>query len=96
MVETTGWLLLLIAVKVAISPNPLAGSPIDGLSFVQVINAPLTAVAKWMVEIVEPLQATWFTGSVTAGIGFTVIVKVFDGPGQPFNSPVIVIVAVTG
>ena len=30
-----------------------------------------------------PLHKTWFGGCVTDGDGFTVIVNVLDGPGQP-------------
>ena len=44
--------------------------------------------------VVAPLHKTWFGGCTTDGDGFTVIVKVLDGPGQPPVDGVTVMLAV--
>ena len=48
--------------------------------------------ADWLA----PLQSAWLDGAITFGVGFTVIVKFCDIPGQPFAVGLTVIVAVTG
>ena len=46
----------LIAVNAAILPLPLAGKPIEGLLFVQVKAAPLTAPVKIIALVVAALH----------------------------------------
>lgn len=98
MVAVTGAVPLFTAVKAAMLPVPLAGRPIEGVSLVQVklvlVPVKLTAV------VVLPLQSSWLPIAVTVGVGCTVIVNDFVGPGH-VTAPnvyfgVMVIVAVTG
>ena len=56
IVAVTGALLLFTVVNTGMSPVPEEGNPIDGLSFVQLNVAPLTAVANAIVLVVAPLQ----------------------------------------
>ena len=44
----------------------------------------------------DPLHKSWSAGWFTTGSGFTVILKDFGVPGQPFAVAVTVITAVTG
>lgn len=46
-----------------------------------------------MIEVVAPLQTITLEGAVTIGVGFTVIVNVFEDPIQV--TPLIVLVGVT-
>ena len=61
---------------------------------------PVLAVPNVTAVIGEPLHTTWLLTVFTCAVGFTVIVKLVDGPLQltvPFvNVDVTVIVAVTG
>lgn len=86
----------MMAVNPAIFPVPLAARPMDVLLLVHVYAAPCTAEAKYIMPVVAPLQTRCPAGTVTAGIGFTVMVKDFPGPAHPFNSGITVMVAVTG
>jgi hypothetical protein len=89
---------LFTAVKAAMLPVPLEGSPIEGVSLVHV--KPVAVPAKVTAVVELPLQSSWSAMAVTAGVGCTVIVKVFVGPvhvvGPNVYFGVIVIVAVTG
>jgi hypothetical protein len=51
---------------------------------------------KLTAVVVEPLHNVWSTILSTVGVGFTVIVKVFVVPTQPFAVGVIVSVELTG
>jgi hypothetical protein len=51
---------------------------------------------KLTAVVAEPLHNVWSNILSTVGVGFTVIVKVFVVPTQPFAVGVIVIVEVTG
>lgn len=57
IVETIGALVVLIAVKLAISPIPLAARPIDVVLFVQLNTVPGTAPVK-LTAVVEELLHT--------------------------------------
>ena len=81
IVAITGSAVRLIAVNAAILPVPLAARPIEVLLFVQLYTVPATVPVK-LTEVVAPLQTIWFAGVFTTGVGFTVIVKVFDVPVQ--------------
>ena len=101
-VATTGAVPVFTAMKLGIFPVPTEASPIDGWLLVQLKNTPGWDVVKLTGAVLDPLHSTWLPGSggSIAGVGFTVIVKVFDGPVQPtpllLNVGVTVIVAVTG
>lgn len=96
IVAVIGVLVKLIAVKDKISPVPLATRPMEGSLLVQLKLLPLTAPVKLTVVVEAPLQTNWLAGSTTSGVGFTVMVKLCEAPGQPFAEGVTVIVAVTG
>ena len=79
------------------SPVPVAASPIDGVSFVQV-NVVVGVALVNVTAVVSVFAHIVSSGTVLVrGIGFTVIVKVLSGPIQPFGPVgVTVIVATTG
>ena len=88
-----------VPINDAIFPVPLAGNPIAVLEFVQANVAPAGVLVKFEAGIVAPLQYELFAGTVTVGVGFTVIVNVDGGPGQLAGEGLVgvtVIVAVTG
>ena len=84
MVAITGKLVRLIAIKLAILPEPLAAKPIEGNEFVQLytIVPPVVGLLKLTAVDVAPLHNTWFATALTVAVGLTVYVKVFDGPVQ--------------
>ena len=92
----TGEVPVFTAAKAAMFPVPLAANPIDGVLFVQLYVAPGTEPVKLTAVVFAPLQTTWSAGSVTVGVGLTVMVKVCGVPGQPLADGVTVIVAVNG
>ena len=69
MVAVTGVLPVLIAVKVDISPVPIAASPMEGLSFVQLNTVLGTGLLKVIAVVLLLLQTIWSAGSLTVGIG---------------------------
>ena len=85
IVAVTGEVPKLRAVKVGISPIPLAASPIEGVLFIQAYEVvPIVLVVVKLTEVVaNPLQTTWLGGVFTCPPGFTVMVKLFVGPLQP-------------
>ena len=100
IVAVTGAVPVLVAVKLAILPVPLAPRPIVVLLLVQLYTVPATAPLNVTAAVGEPLHTTWFATALTVGVGFTVIVKVSEVPAQvipPFvNCGITVIVAVIG
>jgi hypothetical protein len=56
IVAVMGALVILIAVKDAISPLPFAAKPIDGLLFVQLKAVLLTVPLKLIAVVVAPLH----------------------------------------
>ena len=84
MVAVTGAEPALVAVKLAILPEPLAAKPIDGVLFVQLytIVPPVVGLVKVTGAVGLLLQTAWFdTGSIV-GVGLTVYVKVIGVPVQ--------------
>jgi hypothetical protein len=55
-------------------PVPFAARPIEGSEFVQLKVPPTGLLVNAEAEIVAPLQTVMFDGTVTVGIGSTVIV----------------------
>ena len=102
MFAVTGELPVLIAVKAGTSPEPVAGSPIPGMSLVQVkVDVPPVLPEVKVTSVVCPLlQSTWFAGWLTCADGFTVNVMFSVGPSQVTDPlakcGVTVMVATTG
>ena len=84
IVAVTGAVLVLVAVKAAILPVPLAASPIDVLLLVQLyaVVPPVLLVAKLTAVVVALLQTTWSVGSFTCPLGLTVMVNNLETPVQ--------------
>jgi hypothetical protein len=74
-VAVTGDDVLLVAVKAAILPEPVPASPIDVVLLLQVKVVPVVVLLKLNALWVAPLQSVWLPGTITFGVGFTVIVK---------------------
>ena len=74
MFEVMGAEELFIAVNPVTSPLPLAARPIEGLEFVHVYVAPDGVLVKFVVATVPFAHTVMLEGTVTTGIGFTVIV----------------------
>ena len=85
----------LVAVKPAISPLPLEARFMEVLSFVQLYITPVTPPLKFSVPVPTPLHNTRSTGTITSGVGFTLIVNSLVGPAQPSATGVTLIVAVS-
>ena len=88
--------LLLVAVKGKIFPEPDAGSPIEGLLFVQENPEPVTFPLKSTRLVNAPLHNTWFTDWFTDAVGSTIILIVLAGPEQPAAVAKTVTMAVSG
>ena len=87
---------LFVTVKDGMFPLPVAASPIEGLSFVQLYVVPLVVPIKFIGALGSPLQRNWFMGCIKLANGRTVMRNDFEVPGQLLNSGETVIVAVTG
>jgi hypothetical protein len=77
--------LLLLAEKGPMPPVSADASPMPGWVFVQGYMVPVTGPVNVIVVVVSPLQKLWAEVVLTEGLGFTVIVKVLEGPGQLFR-----------
>jgi hypothetical protein len=95
-VAVTGALPVLVAVKVPMLPLPDATKPMDASLFVHANVEPAVGLVKVMAVVVAPLHKVWSVTLSTEGAGFTVMVNVSTGPGQPLAVGVTVTVAVTG
>ena len=73
MAAIAGLLPVLIPVKEAIFPVPLAASPIEGLLLVQLYTAPGTELLKFTGIVLKLLQVLWSGILARTGVGFTVI-----------------------
>ena len=99
MVAVTGAVPVLMAVKLAILPVPLAARPMDVVLFVQLNTVPgglVTAPVKFTAVVGAPLHTTWLATGFTVGIGLTTTVAVIGVPGQPLAVGVMVKVTVIG
>ena len=74
MVAVIGEDVRLVAVNPGIFPVPLAPNPIEVLEFVQEKLPPVGTLTKFVVANKSLLQTTILLGTVTVGVGFTVIV----------------------
>lgn len=77
MVEITGVIPVLVAVKLLIAPVPLAGMPMVGLLLVhlKVVFPPVLFVENVMGDETEPLHSSTGETGLTWAAGFTVMVK---------------------
>lgn len=82
MVATCTVAPVLVAVKLAILPVPLAARPMLVLVLVQLYTVPGTAPVKFTAAVLAPLHNTCGNTAFTVGIGFTVMVNVCDVPVQ--------------
>ena len=85
MVAVTGELVIFVAVKDAMSPDPLAGSPMEVFEFVQLYSVPGTLPENWTREVAVLWHATWFVTGFTVGIGATFTARFWGGPGHPLR-----------
>jgi hypothetical protein len=69
MVATTGELPALVAVKLAMLPEPLAANPMDGALFVQLNTVPAGEPEKVTAEVDVPLHTTWLPTALTETAG---------------------------
>lgn len=74
MVDVIGDAVALAAVNEAMLPVPLAASPMAVLELVHAKVVPVTALVKVAADTEAPAQSVELAGTVTAGVGFTVIV----------------------
>ena len=96
MVPLIGAAVALVAVNDGMLPVPFATNPIAIFELVQVKLPPVGVLTKIAASTVALLHTTVSAGTITVGVGFTVMVK-FDGvPAQPLTVGVTVIVAVIG
>ena len=96
MVAVTGLMVGLTVTKLGILPVPDAPSPIVVLLFVQVYTVLATGPLMVTAAVAAPAHSVWLAIAFTAGVGFTVIVKLTAVPPQPVDVGVTVIVAVIG
>lgn len=82
MVDVTGVVPLLTAVKAAMLPEPLAASPMLVLLLVHANVAPGTLPENVIAVVCVPAQRTWLATAFTVGVGLTVIVNVRTVPVQ--------------
>jgi len=82
IVATIGAVVALVAVKLAISPVPLAARPIAGLELVQLITVPGADPVNVIGTVAAPLQYALLLIVVKIGVGLTVIVKTLGAPVQ--------------
>lgn len=80
IVPEIGTLVTFVAANAGILSIPLAPRPIAVLLLVQVND--VAVPKKETADVDSPVHTTWLPGWLTDGMGFTVLVKVFDVPVQ--------------
>ena len=73
IVAVIGLAVVFVALKAAIFPEPLPVKPIAVLLFVQVYVVPAVGLVNEEAVTVAPLHTVISEGTVTVGVGFTVI-----------------------
>jgi len=96
MVAVIGFAEVLVALKPVMSPEPLAASPMAVLLLVQVYVAPLVGLIKLVAATDPPLQTVILAGTITVGVGLTVMVYEDGVPGQLLAVGVTVMIAEMG
>jgi hypothetical protein len=74
MVEVIGADVALVAVKAGVFPVPLAARPIAVLELVQANVPPAGVLVKAEAATEVPAHAVMLAGTVTVGVGLTVMV----------------------
>jgi hypothetical protein len=74
MVAVTGAVPVLVAVNAGVLPVPEAASPIEALVLVHANVPPAGVLVKAEAATLPPLQTMMFAGTVTVGVGLTVMV----------------------
>ena len=74
IVAVIGPVVVLVAVNPGTFPVPLAAKPLAVLEFVQAYVVPATGPEKFVGVTTTPLHTTILAGTVTVGVGFTVMV----------------------
>jgi hypothetical protein len=74
MVAVIGAFVVLTDVNPGISPVPLTPKPIVVLEFVQTKLPPAGLLIKFVPGTAVLLQTLMFAGTITVGVGFTVMV----------------------
>lgn len=82
MVAVCTTVVVLMAVKLAILPVPLAARPILVLLLVQLYTVPATEPVKFTAAVLAPLHKFCDATAFTVGTGLTVMVNVIGVPGQ--------------
>ena len=82
IVAVIGAVVVLLTVKAAMLPVPLAARPIPGVSFVQayVVVPPVFTVLNVTAVVLAPAATTWLLTEFIDGLGFTVTVNVLGVP----------------
>lgn len=65
---------MLVAEKAGVFPAPLAARPMAVLELVHAKVVPATPLEKALAATAPPLQTVMFAGTVTVGLGLTVMV----------------------
>ena len=86
---------VLVTVKPAISPLPPEARFMEVLSFIQLYVVPGTPPLKPSAPALTPLHNTRSAGTITSGVGFTLIVNFLVRPVHPSATGVTLIVAVS-
>lgn len=74
MVAVIGAVPVLVAVNAGVFPVPLAARPMAVLELVHAKVVPATPLVKLLAATAPPLHTVMLAGTVTVGIGFTVMV----------------------
>jgi len=75
MVAVTGALVVLVAVKAAMSPEPVAASPMEISELTQLYTVPATLPENETPKVEVLWHKTWLGTALTVGMGFTVMVN---------------------
>lgn len=92
MVAVTEVLPPLVAVKAGWLPVPLAANPMEGSELVHAKVPPAGVLVKFPAATAVPLQTVLLAGTVTVGVGSTVMVYEEGVPVHPFAVGVTVMV----
>ena len=82
IVAVTGVLPALIPMNDGMVLVPLAPSPMDGLLLIQLYVVGTTGPVMVTAVVAAPAHTVWFAIVFTAGVGFTVMVKLIGVPVQ--------------
>ncbi len=96
IVAVTGDVPELVALKEGTLPEPDDANPIEVIEFVHVSVPPVGTVGQLVAGTITVLQTAKLAGTLTVGVGLTVIVYVEAVPAHPLTVGVTVMVALIG